>query len=121
MDSIKLAFIAAFLKEFKKLAVVNEEDIFVDRTEYEKGFIELGITKDIAFQEVLSLSIEDYCKGPEADRDRPGEVWEFGIDIDGMGVYVKLKIAEINGKKYAKCISFHKAQFPQYYPFKKMR
>jgi len=118
MDSIKLALIAAFLKEFKRLAVAGSVDIFVDRAEYKDAFIELGISKMIAFQELLFLSIENYCSGPEPDKDRPGSIWEFGKNIEGKEVYIKLKIAEIGGTKYAKCISFHKAKFSQCYPFK---
>jgi len=118
MGNIKVAFVSSFLKEFKKLAVAGNVDIFVDRAEYKTSFIELGITKFVAFQEILSLSIENYCSGPEPDKDRPGYIWEFGKDIEGKEVYIKLKIAEIGAKKYAKCISFHKARFPQCYPLK---
>jgi hypothetical protein len=118
MDSIKKAMIAAFLKEFKKLAVSNEVDIFIKRTEYKDTFIELGITLSDARNELMSLSIENYCSGPEPDKDRPGSVWEFGKNFEGKEVYIKLKIAEIDGKKYAKCISFHKAKFPMCYPLK---
>ncbi len=119
MDSVKRAMIAAFLKLFKELAVSSGVDIFVDRADYKEAFIELEITKLIAFQELMSLSIEDYCSGPEPDKDRPGEIWEFGENLEGKEVYIKLKIADIGGKRYAKCISFHKAKFPQCYPLKK--
>jgi len=118
MDSIKVALISAFLKEFKRLAAASSVDIFVDRVAYKDAFTELGLSKMIAFQELLSLSIEHYCSGPEPDKDRPGSVWEFGKNIEGIEVYIKLKIAEIGGAKYAKCISFHKAKFSQCYPFK---
>ncbi len=120
MDSIKIAMISAFLKEFKKLAVSSGVDIFIRRKEYQNAFSELEITIADAFNELMSLSIENYCSGPEPDRDVPGtSVWEFGTTIEGKEVYTKLKIVEINGQKYAKCISFHKAKYPQCYPFKK--
>jgi hypothetical protein len=118
MDSMKRALVSAFLKEFKKLAVASSVDVFVDRYAYKDAFIELGITKDMAFQDLLSLSVEDYCSGPEPDKDKPGSIWEFGKNIEGKEVYIKLKIAEIGAQKYAKCISFHKARFPQCYPLK---
>jgi len=118
MDSMKRALVSAFLKEFKKLAVTSSVDIFVDRVAYKDAFIKLGITKDMAFQDLLSLSVEDYCSGPDPDRGKPGFVWEFGKKIEGKEVYIKLKITEIGAQKYAKCISFHKARFSQCYPLK---
>ncbi len=94
--------------------------IYACEEKYKDAFIELDITKLIALQEIMSLSIEDYCSGPEADKDFPGYIWEFGKNnIEGKEAYIKLKIADIGGKKYAKCISFHKAKFPQCYPLKK--
>ena len=115
---MKAALVSAFLKEFKKLAAASSMDVFVDRALYKDAFIELGISKVIAFRELLALSVEDYCAGPEPDKDRPGYIWEFGKNIEGKEVYIKLKIAEIGGKKYAKCISFHQARYPQCYPLK---
>jgi len=119
MDTIKIAMIVAFLKEFKRLAADSEVDIFIKRTEYQNSFIELGITISDAYNELMSLSIDNYCSGPEPDKDRPGSIWEFGKNIEGEEVYIKLKIAEIGDKNYAKCISFHKAKYPICYPLKK--
>jgi hypothetical protein len=48
----------------------------------------------------------------------PGEIWEFGKRIGGNDVYIKLKIAQVGNDKIAKCISFHKAEFPLSYPLK---
>ena len=59
-----------------------------------------------------------YCKGPEADRDRPGELWFFGKVIQDKGIYIKLKIADADGIKIAKCISFHIAEYPMSFPYK---
>jgi len=62
--------------------------------------------------------VENYYDGPKQDRDRPGKVWEFGKKIDGNEIYIKLKIAEVNNEKLAKCISFHKANSPLSFPLK---
>ncbi len=119
MNSMKIAMAAAFLKEFKKLSSISEVDIFIKRKDYQESFVELGITISGALDELMSLSIENYCSGPEPDRDKPGTyIWEFGTTIEGREVYIKLKIVEIDAKKYAKCISFHKARYPQCYPLK---
>ena len=65
---------------------------------------------------LIGLSVADFCAGPKADRDRPGEVWEFGKAIDGCDVYIKLKLVEVDGVRIAKCISFHIAKYPLKYP-----
>ena len=61
--------------------------------------------------------MEDYCDGPKPDKDRPGEVWEFGKLMEGKDVYIKLKIAHVERVKLAKCISFHEAERALCFPF----
>ncbi len=78
----------------------------------------LGLTKRNLEEILLGLSVTDCCAGPKQDRDRPGEIWEFGKDLDGYEVYIKLKVADIGGAKIAKCISFHIATHPLKYPYK---
>mgnify|MGYP000149152536 FL=1 len=65
---------------------------------------------------LLGLSVTDYCQGPEPDRDRPGNLWIFGRDIEGHEVYIKLKVAQAGDRQVAKCISFHIARHPLEYP-----
>jgi len=62
--------------------------------------------------------ISDYHAGPLPDRDKPGEVWIFGKRIEENEVYIKLKIAHADREKIAKCISFHTAKKPLFYPFR---
>ena|SRR3990167_4217765 len=50
-------------------------------------------------------------------KDRPGDVWIFGKQIGGKEVYIKLKIAQGGQEKIAKCLSFHAAKYPLYFPF----
>lgn len=118
MQSIKIAVVAAFLKEFKKLAVRDKGIYVINRRENRDALVELGITEQIRKNEIMSLSIDDYSSGPEPDVDMPGDIWVFGKEINGHGVYIKLKIADVGGKRIAKCISFHKANFPQRYPLR---
>lgn len=104
-----------FLKEFKKIASSRRGIDVIPRRENNLALIELGLTKRNRETEILKLTSANYYRGPEADRDRPGEIWEFWTDIDGIEVYVKLKIADVegtDGTKIAKCLSFHKAIFP---------
>lgn len=107
-----------FLLEFKQVATGGSGIDLVPR----KGSLEtlrfLGLTKRNLEEILLELSVADYCSGPKADRNRPGELWEFGKNLDGYEVYIKLKVADIGGSKIAKCISFHIASHPIKYPYR---
>ena len=100
-------------------AIIQERGLdVVNRDINNRALIELGLTRKLRTEIILGLSAADYCKGPEEDRDRPGEVWVFGAHVDENEIYIKLKIAEIGLTKIAKCISFHKAQAQLYYPLR---
>jgi hypothetical protein len=107
--------ISRFLKEFKTVARRRGVD-FVPREAFICTLTSLGITKAICQDELLSLSAEDYCQGPEDDRDRPGEVWVFGRYFEGKEIYIKLKLANGGRETIAKCLSFHVAEFPLCFP-----
>lgn len=81
---------------------------------------QLGMHERECANQILSLTVEDYCKGPEDDRDKGkgGEFWFFGKRIEAHEVYIKLKLVEIGEKKEALCISFHIAEYKMSYPFK---
>jgi hypothetical protein len=110
----------AFLKTFKKVA--SRQGVFiVNREVNQKALAELGLTSQNRSDEILSLSVADYCSGPEKDRDRLGDVWIFGKEIGDKEVYIKLKIAVIKDahqgeNEIAKCISFHRAERPLTFP-----
>lgn len=117
MASTKFSEVADFLKEFKEIAVLSGIYVIPRRVNNE-ALIDLGLTKTDREIIILSLTPVNFCSGPEADRDQPGEVWFFGRAIDGTEIYIKLKIAAINGGKIAKCLSFHRAQYSlKYYCF----
>lgn len=78
----------------------------------------LGLTKANCRDEILNLTIDDYCEGPDPDRDMPGEVWVFGINTSGTDIYIKLKLAPVGSQTIAKCLSFHPAKHPLRFPFR---
>lgn len=111
-----------FLRDFKQLA---QTELFVAPREVNKqALIELGLTYRDRSNTILSLAAEDYASGPEPDTDQAGYIWCFGKDINGVEVYIKLKIAEYipvgttTIVRKAKCISFHRAKAPLVYPLK---
>ena len=116
MDEAKKEAIRRFLREFKHIATSGRGIDIVDRQKNMQALARLGLTKRNCREGILSLSVEDYCEGPKPDKDRPGEVWEFGKLIEGNEVYIKLKIARVGRVKLAKCISFHVAERPLCFP-----
>jgi hypothetical protein len=88
----------------------------IPRAKNQQALADLELTRKNRSDIILSLSVADYCRGPESDRDRPGYIWEFGKIVDGKPVYIKLKIADTDGGQIARCISFHAAEFPHSFP-----
>jgi hypothetical protein len=106
-----------FLREFKVVAKKRGID-FIPRQEFIETLTLFGITRRNCEDEVLGLSVDDYCQGPDDDRDRPGKVWVFGRRIEGREVYIKLKLATVGKETIAKCLSFHPAEFPLCFPLR---
>jgi hypothetical protein len=116
LDEQIISQVRTFLKEFKKIASGGRGLYMVPREESLKALADLGLTKRNFKELILTLSVTDYCEGPKRDIDRAGEIWIFGKQVEGRDIYIKLKLAQISGKKIAKCISFHPAAFPLCYP-----
>ncbi len=104
--------IAAFLQDVKKLISAGRYD-FVPRRKNMQALAQHGLTIMDAKEEILSLVVGDYYKGPKPDLDpnRTGEIWEFKKDIGGIQFYVKVKIVQENGVDILKCIGFHEDDF----------
>jgi len=66
--------------------------------------------------EILSLSVNDFCEGPLKDKSVPGNLWVFGKVIRGEEIYIKLKLS--GGGQFVTILSFHIAEAPLNYPFK---
>lgn len=115
-----------FLKIDKKDIVLTliKIKIFISQGQYEfvprrknmESLAELGLMPENIIDIINELTFEDYCSGPEDDRDF-GEkdcIWIFGKYIDEYEIYIKLKISTDR----VVTISFHKAEFSLQYPFK---
>ncbi len=111
-----------FLRDFKQLAQI--ELSVVPRDINTQALIELRLTYKDRRNAIMSLSVEDYSSGPDPDTDRPGYVWCFGKDVNGIEVYIKLKIVEYTPAgsttaiRKALCLSFHQSRTPLEYPLK---
>lgn len=67
---------------------------------------------------IKQLSFKNYITGPNKDTYDPAkpDYFEFGIDIKGYEVYIKISIGLTN--KMIDCMSFHKAERLINYPLK---
>jgi hypothetical protein len=94
---------------------------FWSRRETLATFAQLGITRPHAQSLVLTLTPDDYVKGPETDRNKPSlEIWVFGLAVRSDEVYVKLQIIT-DPPEECVCMSFHIAEHPLHYPLRKHR
>lgn len=102
-----------FLQNMKELVRKGQRH-FVKRTRYGKNYIQMladiGLTSiDEAWECVLQLEKDHYCKGPEIDYiDGPESakvVWIFKMDINETTTYIKLK--DETAKRGCVCLSFH--------------
>ena len=120
MGQLKKPEVQKFLDDFKAVAKESKEnfDLVRHRPQNRTTLDQLGMDTRECLDQILSLTAEDYCKGPEDDRDRPGKFWFFGKKIEGHEIYIKLKLVEIGEKKKALCISFHIAEYAMRYPYK---
>lgn len=106
-----------FLNDFKtKLEIFDI--IFTNRDKNQQALLELEITPDERKNYIKSLKAEDYFNGPTEDTFNPvmPHYWEFGINVKGKEVYVKINMGTENNEVI--CLSFHIAEREIKYPFK---
>ena len=66
------------------------------------------------------LEVEDYCEGPLSDdKGRPHDLWVFGAYVAQFETYIKFAIYVIQGTVKSICVSFHEAERPLSYPYRK--
>ena len=112
--------VEAFLIEARQL-IADGRYALVPRDINTTGLAELGITPEQAWDIIAALTTNNYCKGPEADRDREGWLWFFGASIEKRPAYIKLKIEEGRRSRFLKCVSFHPADEFLRFPLRPVR
>ncbi len=110
-----------FLKRIKRAISKSKTDgsrfVLTTRDKNMTTQAELEYTREDIKNAILELSAVDYCAGPNRDFDIAGEVWVFGKKIQGMEIYIKLKLTGDSCAEGARLISFHKAEAPLSFPF----
>ena len=115
---ITIEEVKAFLDQFNIKTQVFGIIFRDDRDKNREALIQLDITPLQREMIVKSIQPQDYVEGPVIDMlNRLGEMWVFGKDVRGREVYIKITLGHGLGQTI--CISFHIAEHPLMYPFKR--
>ena len=107
------SFLNQFHTKMKIFGILYRDD----RGKNQKTLEELEIVPSYRKVIIENLKVEDYIEGPIIDElNKLGEMWEFGKDIKGREVYIKIMLGSNNCQTI--CISFHIAEHPLSYKFK---
>ena len=108
-----------FLKDFRNL--IEENKCFISRhLKNDQTIIHHNLTLCQRENYLYNLNPEDYIGGPKKDKLHPGQYWEFGIFIDEVPIYIKVKIStDSSGNDHGVCYSFHDAEFPLSFPLRR--
>ncbi len=89
-----------------------------DRAKNAQTLLDLELTV-IKVKEILGeLEVEDYCEGPMTEKMMGGaDMWVFGVIIKRNEIYIKITLGLDSAQVI--CISFHTAEHPLSFPFKK--
>ena len=107
-----------YLKELKVKMEIFGILFFDDRGKNQQTLHDLEISPAKRKEIISSLKVENYSQGPLNEKMRGIlPMWVFGKQVKKKEVYIKVSMGiENNG---AVCISFHIAEHPMNYPFKK--
>ena len=84
----------------KKFAIIKDRDYLAE-------LLEIRITENLAWQEILTLSSYNYVPDYKPFYLKSDNSLVFKKNINGNIVYIKLKIEEYNNKEITVCLSFH--------------
>jgi hypothetical protein len=107
-----------FLRELKVKMEIFGILFLDDRGKNQQTLHDLEISPSKRKEIIGSLNTEDYSQGPLAERMHGIlPMWVFGKRVNNKEVYIKVSMGTEN--KGAVCISFHIAEHPMNFPFKK--
>ena len=107
------AFLNLFLPKFDIWGI-----FFINRKKNDEAIAALGITPAQRDYIIRNIEINDYIE-TIVDEMSFGDMWVFGKDVSGEELYIKISLGRPNSNTI--CISFHRAEFPNRYAFKKER
>ena len=118
MCTDKESLVRSFLLSLKFAIQKGDWTFSTVRTKNRDTLTDLGIGFHEVKDEILSLSVTNYCSGPLKDREMGGDVWVFGKTILGKEIYIKLKLTGNHRNQGVAVLSFHLPERPLVYYFK---
>lgn len=107
-------FLQTFFAKYRVFDIVFRDG----RPKNAQTLLDLEITPLIRRQIIESLETVDYSEGPLDDRLHGiNSMWVFGRTHKDIEIYIKISMG-MPGSRVI-CISFHPAEYPIRYPFKK--
>lgn len=110
--------VETYLKELKVKMKIFGILFLDDRGKNQQTLHDLEISPAMRKEIIGSLKGEDYSQGPLSEKMRGLlPMWVFGKQVKKREVYIKVSLGIENNS--AVCVSFHVAEHPMNYPFKK--
>jgi len=101
-----------FLSEFNRIFTF-QPCTFKNHPKNVETMIKFGFTYAQRDQVLRELVPGNYYSGPKNDELHGGVYWEFGVEIDSLMIYIKIKIqTKKDGSDQLYCYSFHESEFP---------
>ena len=91
--------------------------VFAERKRCQETMRMLGINEAVAKSIIKTLEATDFSKYFDDAIQWGCDLWAFGKDDNDEEIYIKIGLGIPNRQTI--CVSFHKADFPIQYPFKK--
>lgn len=107
-----------FLKRFKEKMKFWDIVFLDDRGKNAQALADLELRPTFRKKIIEDLDIVDFSQGPLPENwFGSREMWVFGKHVKGNEIYIKITMGQEGSGTI--CISFHKAEYPMKYPFKK--
>lgn len=107
-----------FLKDFKN-SLDTKQLILKPHYKNDRTILRLGYTRNQIIDVLYGLTADDYYAGPKEDKLHGGNYWEFGVDIEGCLIYIKIKVqTRRDGTDIPICYSFHDSESPITFPLR---
>ena len=117
---VEIDDVARFLRRFKEKMKFWDLVFLDDRGKNAQTLADLELRPNDRKKVIEELELIDYSQGPFPENwFGSREMWVFGKQVKGYEIYIKITIG-LEGSGTI-CISFHKAEFPMKYPFKKKK
>ena len=115
-----IAEIEQFLQGFKQKVEIFDIIFWDERGKNTDALAALDIIPNQRKEIIKTITVTDYSEGPITNLlNQLGDLYVFGKQLNGQEVYIKICYGLPN--KQTICISFHVAEHPMKYPYKKER